>query len=64
MLEAGEYWVEVCASCHHPGGLHIAYPPEKIRCRCCADCPGYVDGDYAVWSDERTREARAAEEVS
>ena len=58
MQAAGEFWVVMCADCHHPGGLHAIdqWEPRVTHCRCCADCPLYVDGDYGVWSDTRTRE--------
>jgi hypothetical protein len=56
MQAADEFWVVQCANCHHPGGLHIIveWEPRITRCRCCPDCPSYVDGDYGVWSDART----------
>lgn len=58
MKAAGEYWVIVCANCHHPGGLHIIdqWEPRITHCRCCAYCPAYADGDYGVWSDKWTAE--------
>jgi hypothetical protein len=62
MLKAGEFWLVMCAACRHPGSLHIAWPPEKARCRCCPDCPGYVDGEYGRWSDAKTREVQEQEE--
>ena len=57
MQAAGEFWVKMCANCHHPGGLHIIteWEPRATVCRCCGtDCPIYADGDYGVWSDART----------
>ena len=58
MQAAGEYWVVLCAACHHPGGAHVIdqWEPRVTHCRYCTDCPGYVDGEYGVWSDERTRQ--------
>jgi hypothetical protein len=56
MLAAGKYWVECCAVCSHPGGLHIAWPEEKVGCRCCSECQEYIPGGYGIWSDARTRE--------
>jgi len=56
---AGYYYVECCATCQHPGGLHTAWPLEKKGCRCCTDCKTYAPGDYAPWSDAMTREMTA-----
>ncbi len=58
MQAAGEYWVMMCATCHHPGGAHIIvqWEPRVTHCRCCTDCPGWVTGEYGVWSDERAAE--------
>jgi NAD-dependent SIR2 family protein deacetylase len=63
MQAAGEFWVVMCATCHHPGGLHIIdqWEPRVTHCRCCTDCHLYVDGEYGVWSDARTAEAAEAE---
>jgi hypothetical protein len=56
MLAAGEFWVVMCSACHHPGALHIIdqWEPRVTHCRCCEGCRLYVDGEYGVWSDERT----------
>ena len=58
MQAAGEYWVVMCATCHHPGALHIIdqWEPRFTHCQCCMWCPIYIDGDYGVWSDARTAE--------
>jgi hypothetical protein len=58
MRAAGEFWVIMCATCHHPGALHIIdqWEPRVTHCRCCTDCTVYVDGDYGKWSDPQTRE--------
>jgi hypothetical protein len=58
MQAAGEYWIILCAACHHPGGAHVIdqWEPRVTHCRCCADCPAYADGDYGRWSDAMARE--------
>ena len=64
MRAAGEFWVAMCATCHHPGGLHVIveWEPRVERCRCCGDCTLYVDAGYGRWSDAQTAEVRAREE--
>lgn len=55
MRKAGEYWIICCAHCRHPGGGHVIeqWEPRISRCRYCSSCPGYIDGDYGVWSNGR-----------
>lgn len=57
---AGFYYVVVCANCDHPGALHVIdeWEPRATHCRCCTDCPIYVDGEYGLWSNAQTAEAR------
>jgi hypothetical protein len=59
MRAAGEYWVVLCANCHHPGGAHIIteWEPRATDCRHCAGCPIYVNGEYGVWSAAKSDEA-------
>ena len=65
MIRRGEFWVTGCVVCHHPGGLHVIdqWEPRVTHCRCCSDCPGYIDGEDVRWSDQQTEAVRASERV-
>lgn len=80
MRQRGEFWVEGCANCPHPGGLHVIdrWEPRETHCRCCTDCRAYAPGEFIRWSDRQTdalasrhdalrksaREARAAGQIT
>jgi len=61
MKQRGEYWVVMCRTCHHPGGLHRIdqWEPRVTHCLCCAGCPSYDNGEYGIWSDALTRDIEA-----
>lgn len=51
--DPGEHYeVDLCGSCHHPGGQHV----WGHGCQLCPDCPGWDDATRmrGWWSDQQT----------
>jgi len=53
MTKTGQYWVQVCRNCHHPGGMHVI---DQWGSTGSVQRAAFVLGDFAKWSDARSRE--------